>query len=172
MADGIFDTQPPLFTNDMDEQPFSTVFSAGIIQSFCGFIMIILPEMCANYAGYASFNDNTGEMVPYSTKEVELLRLFATVLFADGISMIYTSRCGSMSSMQGFVYQRLIVAGILVVGCLIGWFDSVCIKCIVAPFAIGALYTMRSCYVHYDEKDEEHSFASDFTTMFNFYDEF
>ena len=96
MADGIFDTQPPLFTNDMDEQPFSTVFSAGIIQSFCGFIMIILPEMCANYAGYASFNDNTGEMVPYSTKEVELLRLFATVLFADGISMIYTSRCGSM----------------------------------------------------------------------------
>ena len=31
---------------------------------------------------------------------------------------------------------------------------------------------MRSCLAHYDEKEEEHPFTSDFVNMFNFYDEF
>ncbi len=74
--------------------------------------------------------------------------------------------------MQGFVYQRLLVAGLLFVGAMIGWFNTLCIKFIVVPFTLGALYTMRSCLVHYDEKEEEHSFVSDFVNMFNFYDEF
>ena len=55
---------------------------------------------------------------------------------------------------------------------MIGWFNTLCIKFIVVPFTLGALYTMRSCLVHYDEKEEEHSFVSDFVNMFNFYDEF
>lgn len=95
MSEGIFDTQPPFFTNDMEEQPFSTVFTAGILQSICGLIVLIFPEACSDYAGYGNVSaDNSN--VGYSVKEVELLRLFAAFLLSDGISMIYTSRCGSM----------------------------------------------------------------------------
>lgn len=74
--------------------------------------------------------------------------------------------------MQGSVYQRLIVAVILAAGCALGLFHSACIKFIVVPFVIGSLYTLRSCLVHYDEKEEDHSFIGDFKNMFYFYDDF
>ena len=106
MADGILDTQPPLFTSDMDEQPFSTVFSAGILQSICGLVVFFFPVACSSYVGYAGLNATSGD-AEHSVKEIELLRLFATFLLADGISMIYTARCGSMCTFSYFSLTTL-----------------------------------------------------------------
>ena len=55
---------------------------------------------------------------------------------------------------------------------MIGWFNTLCIKFIVVPFTLGALYNDALVLGALRRKEEEHSFTSDFVNMFNFYDEF
>ena len=175
-SDGWFATIPPIFSIDEDVAAYGSVLLAGLIQLVAASLLFLSPSQLLGVDGVSG--STSTQLVPQdkSAESVAtarmLVRVLALLLQADAVGWIYTARCQSMSAMQSSCFQRGIIAFGLIVGWLAGFFPYVLVKYIAIPHALSGLYSVWAVLRHYEEKDDEFTFKSDFLQMWNLYDEF